>query len=169
MKAIFFYDWPSSFSVCFTRHLTVTFLYSYSHQKHLRHLPIAFFFALLGEQENNWRMSRCWSIRESLGHERRATSGWQHQELKCEATKSRSQHDWYIKLGRNTVYSLFNDAISDSGTRGRAVRWGIALQTRRSRVRFNGIFYWHNPFGRTVALRSTQPLTEMSTRSISWW
>jgi hypothetical protein len=29
-------------------------------------------------------------------------------------------------------------------------------------------FYWHNPSGRTVALGSTQPLTEMSTRNISW-
>jgi hypothetical protein len=31
-----------------------------------------------------------------------------------------------------------------------------------------GIFHWHNPSGRTVALGSTQPLTEMSTRNISW-
>jgi hypothetical protein len=30
------------------------------------------------------------------------------------------------------------------------------------------IFHWHNPFGRTMALGSTQPLTEMSTRNISW-
>ena len=28
-----------------------------------------------------------------------------------------------------------------------------------------GIFHWHNPSGRTVALDSTQPLTEVSTRS----
>ena len=42
----------------------------------------------------------------------------------------------------------------------------------RSRVRFPkvsfGIFHWHNPSGRTMALGSTQPLTEMSTRNISW-
>jgi hypothetical protein len=31
-----------------------------------------------------------------------------------------------------------------------------------------GIFHWYNPFGRTMALGSTQPLTEMSTRNISW-
>jgi hypothetical protein len=31
-----------------------------------------------------------------------------------------------------------------------------------------GIFYWHNPSGRTMALESTQPLTEMRTRNISW-
>ena len=31
-----------------------------------------------------------------------------------------------------------------------------------------GIFHWHNPSGRTMALGSTQPLTEMSTRNIFW-
>ena len=29
-----------------------------------------------------------------------------------------------------------------------------------------GVFPWHNPFDRTMALWSTQPLTEMSTRTI---
>jgi len=31
-----------------------------------------------------------------------------------------------------------------------------------------GIFRWHNPSDRTMSLGSTQPLTEMSARSISW-
>ena len=31
-----------------------------------------------------------------------------------------------------------------------------------------GILYWHNSSGRTVALMSTQPLAEISTRNISW-
>ena len=31
-----------------------------------------------------------------------------------------------------------------------------------------GIIHWHNPSGRTEALGLTQPLTEMSTRYISW-
>jgi hypothetical protein len=30
------------------------------------------------------------------------------------------------------------------------------------------VFHWHNPSGRTMALGSTQPLTEMSTTNISW-
>jgi hypothetical protein len=30
-----------------------------------------------------------------------------------------------------------------------------------------GIFHWHNPFGRPMALRSIQPLIEMSTKNIS--
>jgi hypothetical protein len=31
-----------------------------------------------------------------------------------------------------------------------------------------GIFLRHTPSGRTMALELTQPLTEMSTRNISW-
>jgi len=31
-----------------------------------------------------------------------------------------------------------------------------------------GIFHWYSPTGLTMALESTQPLTEMSTRIISW-
>jgi hypothetical protein len=31
-----------------------------------------------------------------------------------------------------------------------------------------GIFHWYNPTGRTIALGLTRPLTEMSTRNISW-
>ena len=31
-----------------------------------------------------------------------------------------------------------------------------------------GISHWYNPSGRTMALGLTQPLTEMSTRNISW-
>jgi hypothetical protein len=32
----------------------------------------------------------------------------------------------------------------------------------------HGIFHWHNPSDHTMAVGSTQPLTEMSTRSIYW-
>jgi len=32
-----------------------------------------------------------------------------------------------------------------------------------------GNFHWHNSSGRTMALASTQPLTEMSTSNTSWW
>jgi len=31
-----------------------------------------------------------------------------------------------------------------------------------------GIFHWHNPSDRSMVLGSTQPVTEMSTRRISW-
>ena len=33
---------------------------------------------------------------------------------------------------------------------------------------FIGIFHWHNPSGRTMALGLTQPVTEVSTGNISW-
>jgi hypothetical protein len=50
--------------------------------------------------------------------------------------------------------------------------WGTALHTGRSRARFPMVsldfFHWHNPSDRTMALGSTQPLTEMSTRNIYW-
>ena len=49
--------------------------------------------------------------------------------------------------------------------------WSTALQAGRSRVLFRmvtGIFLWHNPSSRTLDLRSTQPLTEISTRIIFW-
>jgi len=56
------------------------------------------------------------------------------------------------------------------GVRGGAFGWGTALQAGRSRVWFAifGIFDWH-PSGRIMTVGLTKPLTEMSTRNISWW
>ena len=59
---------------------------------------------------------------------------------------------------------------------GRGTRWRSRLRhcaTSRKVASLNpddviGIFHWHNPSGRTMTLGSTQPLTEMSTRNISW-
>jgi len=56
-------------------------------------------------------------------------------------------------------------------TRGCVVaQWLKHYATNRQVAGFGviGIFQWHNPSGRTMALWSTQPLTEMSTRYISW-
>ena len=53
----------------------------------------------------------------------------------------------------------------------RATRWHCATNRKVSGSILDGvvgIFRWHNPSGRTVALRSTQPLTEMSTSNISF-
>ena len=58
----------------------------------------------------------------------------------------------------------------------RSTRWGSWLRhcTTSRKVAGSipygviGIFPWHNPSGRTTALGSTQLLTEMSTRNISW-
>jgi hypothetical protein len=59
-----------------------------------------------------------------------------------------------------------------SGASGSVVGWGTMLQAGRSRVRvpMRWIFFnWSNPSSRTMARRSTQPLTEMSTRNLHAW
>jgi len=60
--------------------------------------------------------------------------------------------------------------LSEGGRGARSIAddWGTALQAERSWVRFPiGIFHWHTLSGRTMALESTHPLTEMSTKNIS--
>jgi hypothetical protein len=50
---------------------------------------------------------------------------------------------------------------------GSVVGWGTMLQAGKSRVRFlmkSLFFNWPNPSSRVMALGSTHPLTEMSTR-----
>jgi hypothetical protein len=75
-----------------------------------------------------------------------------------------------LYAGKYTINNLkacmFCAGITARGARGGAVDWVTALQAGRSRV--SGICHWHNRSGRTMALGSTQPLTEMSTRGISW-
>ena len=52
------------------------------------------------------------------------------------------------------------------GTRWRcATSWKVAGSIPDGVI---GIFHWHKPSGRTMTLGLTQPLTEMSTRNISW-
>jgi hypothetical protein len=49
------------------------------------------------------------------------------------------------------------------------VGWGTMIQSGRSRFRVPmrwNFFNWPNPYSRTLALWSTQPLTEMSTRNL---
>jgi hypothetical protein len=62
-----------------------------------------------------------------------------------------------------TVVILGYD-ITVVGERGGVVAWGTMLQAGRSRVRI-WIFQSTNPSSRPMVLRSTQPLTEMSTRN----
>ena len=54
--------------------------------------------------------------------------------------------------GRTKILPIFWYEISFSGT------WNTRIL----------YFHWHNPFGRSKTLGSTQRLTEMSTRNISW-
>jgi hypothetical protein len=63
-----------------------------------------------------------------------------------------------------------NVAHQNRGVRGGAVGRGTALQTGKSRVSFpmDSLEFFCNLILRIVALGSTQPLTEMSTRNRSW-
>ena len=47
-------------------------------------------------------------------------------------------------------------------------QWLRCCATNRKVAGSIPIFHRHNPSDRTMALGSTQPLTEMSTRMISW-
>jgi hypothetical protein len=74
---------------------------------------------------------------------------------------------------------LFSSLISSSpfpvATLGQGTRWRSYLRhyaTNRQvagsiSAGVNGNFHWHNPSGRTMALASTQPLTENSSKEIS--
>jgi hypothetical protein len=73
-----------------------------------------------------------------------------------------------VQMWRNYSESLriFEFPTWDGG----AVGWDTVLQVRKVAGSipdgFVRIFHWHNPSSRTMALGSTQPLTEMSTRNI---
>jgi hypothetical protein len=57
-------------------------------------------------------------------------------------------------------------------TRGGAIGWGTALQAGKFAGSIPdgvmGLFLWLKPYSRAMFQGSTQPLTEMSTRTISW-
>ena len=67
--------------------------------------------------------------------------------------------------------SFYNLYFSEQGT---AVAQWLRCRATNRKVAGSipdgviGIFHCHNPSDRTMALGSTQPLTEMSTRIVSW-
>ena len=75
-----------------------------------------------------------------------------------------------------TVYSRIHKYIMLYVSGGGGTRWRSWLRhcTTSRKVTgslpdgVNGIFHGHNSSDRTVALGSTQPVTEMRTRNISW-
>jgi hypothetical protein len=67
----------------------------------------------------------------------------------------------YLPLFTLTTFLIYTYLILE-GARGGAV---VAGSTPDG---VTGIFHWHNPSGRTMALGSTQTVTEMSTRNVSW-
>jgi len=71
-------------------------------------------------------------------------------------------HSKDIEIG--TTF-LFFSSFPHSGVRGGATSWKVAGSIPECVI---GIFHWHNPSSCTMAMELTQPLTEMSTRNISW-
>ena len=76
-----------------------------------------------------------------------------------------AMHNIYIKTNfYNVFYCIRGTAVA---------QWLRCCATNRKVAGsipdgFIGIFHCHNPSDPTVALGSTQPLTEMSARMISW-
>ena len=82
-------------------------------------------------------------------------------------------HDvWYYRI-------FFLENLSEKtqiSLKSWSTRWRICLRHCAARRKaacsipdgIIGSFHWHDPSGRTMAVGSTQPLTEMSTRNISW-
>jgi hypothetical protein len=76
------------------------------------------------------------------------------------------------RQSKKTSYSLLvTSLLHQGGTRWRSwlrhctTSWNVAGSIPNG---VTEIFHWHNPSDRTVALGSTQSLTETSTRNISW-
>ena len=101
------------------------------------------------------------SFTDYLGHElekffSRQLGRWcrQSEMLQC-----RPRHSYpYLCLARGVAVALWLRHYPTNRQVAGSIPDGVI-----------GIFQWHNPSGRTVALGSTQLLTEMSTRCISWW
>jgi len=71
-----------------------------------------------------------------------------------------------INTNRLVLFSVIIDVYCENwGTRWRSWLRHCAGSIPDGVI---AILHWHNPSGRTMALGLTQPLTEMSTRNISW-
>jgi len=94
----------------------------------------------------------------------RGVSLWQHPkgDEGCQCTFQQIIPAHY---GKFWSYYLYNETAVAQWLRCCATERKIAGSIPND---VTGIFHWHNPSDRTMALGSIQPLTEMSTRSISW-
>ena len=98
-----------------------------------------------------------------------------------------SRFEWNEGTNMPAKCSLINDTVhcyvfrfqwnyhqainSVRGTRWRSWLRHCATSQKVAGLIFDcviGIFHWHNPSGRSMALGLTQPLTEISTRNVSW-
>jgi hypothetical protein len=84
-------------------------------------------------------------------------------------TESRQISPRLVRTAASRCSTLLAIHLSRSRGRGTVVGWGIMLQAGRFCARFPmslDFSNWHNPSSRTMALGSTQTLTEMSSRNV---
>ena len=85
------------------------------------------------------------------------------------ARKHHIPEEFHLRKNRcKGLSAAFIYLLVTYGARGGAVGWGTALQARRSWVRFPMVSLDFFIDIILPALGSTQPLTEMSTRNVSW-
>jgi hypothetical protein len=79
----------------------------------------------------------------------------------CSKETIETESDRWSENGKKTIFTE-----DQRGARGSVVGWGTMLQTGGSPVQVPDKVDFFNPSSRTMALGSTQTLTEMSTRNL---
>jgi hypothetical protein len=89
-----------------------------------------------------------------------------------------AQNGWWMHLSPSSLHQNMLKystelimLLQTTSTMGARSGYGTATNRQVAGSIPDGVvvvFQWHNPSGCTVALESIQPLTEMSTRCISW-
>ena len=114
-----------------------------------------------------WTEQRVWQI-----HLSRWAWKFQEEAIYISHTFFIEETATSVRGGRNLLHVDIY-IFSTIGWRTAVVQWfGLCATNRKVAGSIPdgviGIFHWYNPSDRTMAPGSTQPLTEMSIRSISW-
>ena len=137
--------------------------------QHSCHLDI-WLLGIMCNSENKWSYE-IWDLRFSQG------CCWSHLVSYTVLTGKESPtfQTSIIPLvsgssSRNALWNISNYALSEGTQWCSWLRHCATSQKVAGSIRdgVTGIFHWHNPSGCTMALGSTQPLMEMSTRNTSW-
>jgi hypothetical protein len=125
-----------------------------------------------GTQSNYIQHHQHSSYKCRMKNTRAWVSGGNKKVATC--SKKVSDQESCLKGAKRLTYSGCSEFIYRPTyylDRDGAVCWGTATRRKvadSSPHDVNGIFHWHNPSGRTMALETIQPPAEMSTRNITW-
>jgi hypothetical protein len=123
---------------------------------------------------NQWRRKKRTRIETSSATSFTANVTWIHQILNprlCGEKATSNSLNCRTALLICSLCKVFIKVMfkNQCGARSSIVGWGTMLQAVRSRVRLpvkSLDFNWSNPSSHSMALGSTQPLTEISTRNL---